>query len=104
MTRPPSRALVVDLRLSDVEIERIAARTAELVARAEHHAEGWLDVRRAGGHLGLTESAIRGLVKRRQIPFYRTENGRLRFAPTELDDWVRTGACETPARTYHDAP
>ena len=48
----------------------------------------------AAAHTSLTHHAIRGLVKRRQIPFHRTKNGRLLFSAPELDHWVRTGSCE----------
>ena len=93
--------MILDLRLSDEEIERIATRLAQLVREEDQPAERWLDVRRAAAHLGLTENAIRGLVKRRRIPFHRTENHRLRFSTTELDQWIRAGAC---APIHQDLP
>ena len=49
----------------------------------------WLDVAGAAAHLATTEHAIRGLVKRRQLPTHRTENGPLLFDRAELDAWAR---------------
>jgi hypothetical protein len=88
--------LIVEVHLADNHLEQLAAGIAEHLERAARPvAEAWLDVIGAGAHLGLTENSIRALVKRNEIPVYRTENGRLRFSVTELDDWVRTGSCAT---------
>jgi hypothetical protein len=92
----------VEISFTDDDIERIASRTAELLAETmKTGIQRWLDVPRAADHAALTPDAIRALVKRGQIPFHRTENGRLRFSPTELDRWVRTGSC---APTHEDLP
>ncbi len=97
--------MIVEIQLSDDDIERLATRVVQLltssVARRD---QAWLDVAGAGVHLGLSENAIRGLVKRRQLPVHRTENGRLRFSATELDEWVRSGLANSDTRTYHDRP
>jgi hypothetical protein len=39
-------------------------------------------------YLSKTEYAVRGLVRRHQIPFYKT-HGRLLFDAGEIDAWVR---------------
>jgi hypothetical protein len=70
--------MIMEVRLCDEDIERLAARIVELISRPPSD-ETWLNVAAAAAHLGLTEDAIRGLVKRGQIPVYRMENGRLRF-------------------------
>jgi excisionase family DNA binding protein len=93
--------VIIEVRFTDEDVERIAARLAERLAKHQGPPKVWLDVTDAAAHLGLTENAIRGLVKRKQIPFHRTKNGRLRFAVTELDHWVRTGACAT---SHEDLP
>jgi Helix-turn-helix domain len=86
----------VDVRLTDAEVDAIASRVATALSKhGESAREPWLDVPSAADHVALTEDAIRGLVKRRQIPFHRTKNGRLRFSVAELDHWVRTGSCAT---------
>jgi excisionase family DNA binding protein len=90
----------LEISIAPHDIERIATRTAELLAMMTS-IERWLEVPGAADHVALTPDAIRALVKRGQIPFYRTENGRLRFAVTELDHWVRTGSC---AVTDEDLP
>jgi hypothetical protein len=92
----------LEITITHDDIERIATRTAQLLAETmKTGIERWLDVPRAADHVALTPDAIRALVKRDQIPFHRTENGRLRFSPTELDYWVRTGSCEA---TNEDLP
>jgi Helix-turn-helix domain len=96
--------MIIEVQLSDRDIERIATRLAELLGKGSRSSQGWLDVAGAGTHLGLSEHAVRGLVKRRQLPVHRTENRRLRFSVTELDEWVRSGLANRPTRTYHDRP
>jgi excisionase family DNA binding protein len=92
----------LEISITDDDIERIATRTAELLADTMATGiERWLDVPGAADHVALTPDAIRALVKRGQIPFHRTENGRLRFSVTELDHWVRTRSC---AVTNEDLP
>jgi len=101
----PGSPVIVEIQLSDDDIERLATRVVQLltssVARRD---QTWLDVAGAGTHLGLSEHAVRGLVKRRQLPVHRTKNGRLRFSVTELDDWVRSGLAKSATRTYDDRP
>jgi Helix-turn-helix domain len=97
--------VIVKIQLSDDDIERLAARIARLLTSSDAPRDpAWLDVAGAGAHLGLSEHAVRGLVKRRRVPVHRTENGRLRFSATELDEWVRSGLANSDARTYHDRP
>jgi excisionase family DNA binding protein len=83
----------IDISITNEDVERIACRTSELLSERASTGvvERWLDVSGAADHLALTPHAIRGLVKRRRIPFHRTESNRLRFSPTELDHWVRAG-------------
>jgi excisionase family DNA binding protein len=92
--------MTLEISITPDDIERIATRTAQLLAMMTS-VERWLDVPGAADHVALTPDAIRALVKRGQIPFYRTENGRVRFAVSELDNWVRTGSC---AVTDEDLP
>jgi excisionase family DNA binding protein len=101
--RPGSgdRTIVLELKLMDDELERLAVRIAELLSVQGADSARWLDVREAARHLGLTPASVRGLVKRGRIPVHRTEHGRLRFSVTELDHWVRTGSC---AATNEDLP
>lgn len=95
---------LVELRLAEDDLEQLSARIAEQLTPSSHIAPRWLDVSGAAQHLGLTENAIRGLVKRRQLPVHRTENGRLRFSANDLDEWVRSGLAKGDTRTYHDRP
>ena len=87
--------MIVEIQLSDDDVERLATRVVQLLNSSfAWRDRAWLDVAGAGAHLGLSEHAVRGLVKRRRLPVHRTENGRLRFSATELDDWVRSGLAE----------
>jgi excisionase family DNA binding protein len=87
--------MIIEVQLTEEDVDRIASRVAALIDTGTTRAQLWLDVAGAAHHLALTDDAIRGLVKRRRIPFHRMENGRLRFAVAELDQWVRTGTCES---------
>jgi excisionase family DNA binding protein len=56
----------------------------------------WLDVDGAAAYLATTPAAIRGLVKRRQIPHHRPiGTKRLLFHRDELDAWGRGEADDT---------
>lgn len=97
--------MIVEIQLSDEDIERLASRVVQLLTSSlARRDRAWLDVAGAGNYLGLTEHAVRGLVKRQRLPVHRTENGRLRFFATELDEWVRSGLAKGDTRTYHDRP
>lgn len=70
----------------------LAQRLAQLlrVERAEDRSQArWMTVRQAAAYLASSEQAVRGLVKRRQLPVHRAPNGRLLFDARELDRWVR---------------
>lgn len=45
----------------------------------------WLNVERAADYLGTTPNAIRGMVKRGQVPVHRSSTGRLLFRREDLD-------------------
>jgi hypothetical protein len=78
MRGEPRREAVmrVDVSLNDANLDVIAGLVAEILARhAPSTRKQWLDVPSAASHVALTEDAVRGLVKRRQIPFHRTATG-----------------------------
>ena len=97
-------AMIIEARLTDNDIERVALRVVELLGQAHDASERWLDVAGAAEHLRLSEEAIRGMIKRQRLPVHKTENGRLRFSVSELDEWVRSGLAKSDTRTYHDRP
>jgi excisionase family DNA binding protein len=101
MVDRPRNMVEVEVTIPESELNRIALRLADLLAVARPTVEPWLDIDDAASHVALSPNAVRALVKRHRIPFHRTEHGRLRFSPTELDDWVRTGSC---AATQEDLP
>lgn len=59
--------------------------------RRETEEDGFLDVAGAADFLSSTPPAIRSLVKRHAIPYYKTPAGRLLFDRGELDAWARSG-------------
>jgi excisionase family DNA binding protein len=64
----------------------------EMLARVESPTSPWLDAKGAADYLATSRDAIHGLVKRKQIPFHKAPNGRLRFDRGELNAWVRREA------------
>jgi hypothetical protein len=52
--------MVIEARLTDNDIERVALRVVELLGQAHDACERWLDVAGAAEHLRLSEEAIRG--------------------------------------------
>jgi hypothetical protein len=97
--------MLIRAELSEQDIEQLAARIASLLDQSSGRCgDRWLDVEGAAEHLRLTANAVRGLVKRTQLPVHRTENGRLRFSATELDGWVRSGLANSHTGTYDDRP
>jgi hypothetical protein len=50
---------------------------------------GFLDVDGAADYLSTSPGAVRAQVKRRQLPFCKTPQGRLLFDPAELEAHVR---------------
>ena len=46
-----------------------------------------LDINGAAVRLGTTHRHIRGLIERREIPFFKV-GGKVRFDPADLDRWL----------------
>lgn len=80
---------VLEIPIPETLLDVLAGRLAGLLAGSPAAAR-WLTVRTAAEHLGLSEHAIRALVKRGRIPCHRIE-GRVLFGRAELDSWVRSG-------------
>lgn len=81
----------VTLEVPDGLLPQLEQRVAAIVLDQldRDPATRWLNVERAADYLSTTPEAIRGLVKRRQLPVHRTPSGRLLFDVVELDAWVR---------------
>lgn len=76
--------------IADVLMPQVRAAVAEeLVARVEHSSP-WLTVSAAGAYLGISEDALRALIQRKEIRFYKP-NGRLFIDRKDLDTWIRGG-------------
>jgi excisionase family DNA binding protein len=50
--------------------------------------EEWLDAHEASKHLGITYGALRNMIYRRELPFYKL-GCRLRFKVVELDQILK---------------
>jgi excisionase family DNA binding protein len=79
----------VPLQISEEFFETIARRVASHVADILARSGEWLTVAGAAAYLATTKDAIRGHVKRGQIPCHRGAAGRILFDRAELDAWVR---------------
>jgi len=53
-----------------------------------HDTPTLLTVEQLATRLSVTQSAIRHMVYRRQVPFIRVGPRRLRFDPAEIDAWL----------------
>jgi predicted HTH domain antitoxin len=65
----------------EAEVRRIVA---EEISRAVRP-DGLFNVKRAAEYLDLSEEALRGLLKRRQIECRRSVTGRITFTRDQLD-------------------
>ncbi|GEM_PF-4082370 len=86
--------------LDDADVERIAARVADLViARMGVSAapDEWMSTREASAYLGITVNALHKLSSARQIPFSQNAPGaKLFFRRADLDAW-RASQAHGPA-------
>jgi excisionase family DNA binding protein len=78
--------------ISDDFCRAVAERVSALVLERVPQATEWLTVASAATYLATSEDAIRGHVKRGQIPCHRGAAGRILFDRAELDTWVRAGS------------
>jgi excisionase family DNA binding protein len=63
---------------------RVASIVLESLPASAPHSP-WLNVERAADYLDTTPDAIRGMVKRGQVPVHRSSTGRLLFRREDLD-------------------
>jgi hypothetical protein len=86
----PNDPTVITVALNYDELaDALSARLAAATTAATP--AGFLDVDGAATFLASTPSAIRSLVKRDALPYYKAPHGRLLFDPAELEAWVRSG-------------
>ncbi len=86
MTSAEAAALLLE-DLASTLVERLAPLVATAIAPTEQ-ASPWMNIKSTAAYLDTTEQALRGRVKRGEIPVYRRD-GRLYFHRAELDQWVR---------------
>jgi hypothetical protein len=72
------------------ELRRIFREEVERASLAQ--APALLNVKSAAAYLDTSEDALRGLVKRRQITFNKSDTGRITFTREQLDSFARSAA------------
>jgi excisionase family DNA binding protein len=89
----------VELRivLDDDQLELVAARAADLVARrsTSDAAEPWLNAKQAAQHLACPPSRIYALVSAGRLTHHK-DASRLLFRRSELDRFVLDGGARRP--------
>jgi hypothetical protein len=99
-----SSAEAAALLLDDL-VSLLLERLGPLIATATppEQFSPWMNIKTAAAYLDTTEQALRGRVKREEIPVHRRD-GRLYFHRGELDEWVRgttsPGLALIPQRSY----
>jgi hypothetical protein len=78
------------VHLPDELLDELRLIVRDEVERAcGERSRGLFNVKSASAYLDTSEDAIRGLVKRRQIDFNRSETGRITFTREQLDAHAR---------------
>lgn len=69
--------------------EEIVREVAALISAKQENpgSTPWLNVKSAARYLGMSEEAMRGLIKRREVEVHRP-NGRVFINRKNLDSWV----------------
>ena len=80
------------LTLEPADIEAIAGRVAELVARQD--VSPWLNSQGAAAYMACPVSRIRKLTMTGQLPSYK-EGGRRLYKRNDLDRFIATGGGST---------
>jgi excisionase family DNA binding protein len=89
MTEGAVFALSFPPELLEVFSQRVAKLVADQLASSSEASSPWLNVESAALYLDTTDDGIRAMVKRGQLPVYRSPTGRLLFRREELDEWAR---------------
>jgi len=77
-----------------LDADELETKLEEVVGRvvSDQAADEWLTVERAADYLGMTEEALRQLIRGDRVPLHRIGERRIRLSKTELNAWVRSGA------------
>jgi hypothetical protein len=81
------------VHLPDELLDEMRRLVREEVERASaEQSPGLFNVKSAAKYLDTTADAVRGLCKRRQIEFNKSETGRITFSREQLDTFARGAA------------
>ncbi len=70
-----------------VKIYSVTHRTVEPIRK------NMLTTAEASSYLGMEPDSLRGLVFKKQIPYYKPNGKNLYFAQEDLDTWIRRNHC-----------
>lgn len=62
--------------------------------------EPWLDKRAAAKYLAMAVSTLEGRMASRNPPPHTNDGGKVRFKPSELDEWMRQWTVQYRRRRY----
>jgi excisionase family DNA binding protein len=82
------------LQLSADDLEQKLEEVVQRVV-SEQAGDIWLTVEQAAEHLGMSEEALRQMLRRGRVPSHRIGERRIRFSKAELDAGLHSGASET---------
>ncbi len=68
--------------------------------QALNELEPWLDKKAAAKYLAMAVSTLEGRMASRNPPPHTNDGGKVRFKPTELDEWMRQWTVHYRRRRY----
>jgi excisionase family DNA binding protein len=84
-----ARTIVEKLTALSVAIDEATRAVAERTEVALRELEPWLDKRQAARYLAMAVSTLEGRMASRNPPPHTNDGGKVRFKPSELDQWMR---------------
>jgi len=84
----------------DAAIDDALKAVVERKAQALNELEPWLDKKQAARYLAMAVSTLEGRMASRNPPPHTNDGGKVRFKPTELDEWMRQWNVHYRRRRY----
>jgi len=91
-------AVALRLRQLDELIDSARSAVQDAQAKAVEQLEPWLNKKDAARYLNMSVSTLETRLASRNPPPHTHDGGRLRFKPSELDEWLRQWAVVPPGR------
>ena len=95
-------ALSITGKLCELEtaIHNATRAVAERKEQALSELEPWLEKRQAARYLAMAVSTLEGRMASRNPPPHTNDGGKVRFKPSELDEWMRQWTVHYRRRRY----